>query len=137
MRSFIRHPSDIPIEIKPVASPEGSAEVLINISYGGLCFNSQAPLLPGAIVSLHIELGCNKTDVRARVSWCREKDTGYDMGVEFLDASDSYAVRMVEQVCYIEHYRREVLVNEGRTLSSEEAALEWISENAADFLNPD
>jgi hypothetical protein len=40
---------------------------------------------------------------------------------------------MVEQICCIEHYREEILLNEGRELSCEEAATEWISTYAAQF----
>ena len=40
---------------------------------------------------------------------------------------------MVEQICHIEQYRREVLKKEGRRLSSEEAASEWIVKYASDF----
>ena len=43
---------------------------------------------------------------------------------------------MVEQVCPIEQYRHEMLKNEGRTLSSEEAALEWIQKYAPQFPGP-
>ena len=40
---------------------------------------------------------------------------------------------MVEQVCQIEHYRREVLRVEGRVLDAESAAVEWIGRYAAEF----
>ncbi len=40
---------------------------------------------------------------------------------------------MVEQVCYIEDYRRFVLMHEGRELSQEDAASEWIAKYAAQF----
>ncbi|MCZ7563309.1 MAG: hypothetical protein M5U08_05410 [Burkholderiales bacterium] len=43
---------------------------------------------------------------------------------------------MVEQVCHIEEYRRAVARDEGRTLSTEEAAAEWIAEYAARFPDP-
>jgi hypothetical protein len=33
---------------------------------------------------------------------------------------------MVEQICHIEHYRRAVRESQSRTLSSQEAAIEWI-----------
>jgi hypothetical protein len=42
-------------------------------------------------------------------------------------------VRLIEQICYIEHYRQEVLISEGRKLTSEQAALEWIEKFAQDF----
>lgn len=40
---------------------------------------------------------------------------------------------MVEQVCYIENYRQEVLRKEGRQLDGEAAAREWIDRFAASF----
>ena len=43
---------------------------------------------------------------------------------------------MVEQICHVEHYRRQVRQIEGRQLDGEEAAQEWVSKYAADFANP-
>ena len=40
---------------------------------------------------------------------------------------------MVEQACYIKQYQREILASEGRELSSDEAAMEWIGKYAASF----
>jgi hypothetical protein len=40
---------------------------------------------------------------------------------------------MVEQVCAIEQYRGEVLENEGRELTAQEAAAEWIGRYAGRF----
>jgi hypothetical protein len=45
----------------------------------------------------------------------------------------SFILCMVEQICHIEHYRRAVHESQGRTLSSREAAIEWI-EGYADTL---
>ncbi len=55
------------------------------------------------------------------------------MGVQFLDASDAFRVRMVEQVCAIEEYRRQQVEEEGRELSREEAAREWIATYGSRF----
>lgn len=133
MRSFIRHPSDIPIEIHPERNPQGSAEMLINISHGGLSLRSHASILPGTIVNLTMHVpGCDK-QLQARVVWCRDIPGAYDIGVEFLNSDDSYTVRMVEQVCHIEHYRRKVKEEQGRVLDSRQAAMEWIAKNASDF----
>jgi len=44
-----------------------------------------------------------------------------------------FRLRMIEQICQIEHYRKEVKLVEGRDLSAEEAASEWISRYASDF----
>ena len=42
-------------------------------------------------------------------------------------------LRMVEQICHIEHYRNELLQTEGREISSEVAAKEWIEKYAHTF----
>ncbi len=47
--------------------------------------------------------------------------------------NDSFRMRMFKQICCIEHYRKEVLLKEGRNLNSEDAAKEWI-ENFALFF---
>ena len=71
---------------------------------------------------------------QARVAWCKARADGFELGVEFLDAEDAFRARMVEQICYIENYRKTVYETEGRALTSEEAALEWIGKHAAQFL---
>ena len=40
---------------------------------------------------------------------------------------------MVEQVCYIESYKKVVYETEGRQLTTEEAAMEWIRKYASQF----
>ena len=42
---------------------------------------------------------------------------------------------MVAQFCQIEDYRRDMAETEGRLLSSEEAAKEWIVQYAEDFAD--
>ena len=51
-------------------------------------------------------------------------------------STDSFSERMEAQCCQIRRYRREVIRKEGRQLSPDEAALEWI-ERYADTFNPD
>ena len=46
---------------------------------------------------------------------------------------DAFLARMVEQICHIEDYRQSVCRVEGRRLSAEEAAVEWIAQYAAQF----
>jgi hypothetical protein len=59
--------------------------------------------------------------------------SGYELGVTFLDAEDAFRARMVEQLCHIEDYRRSVMRTQGRELSLDEAATEWIEKFAEDF----
>ncbi len=132
MRRFIRHPSDIPIAYSLDATPTHS-DRLRDVSHGGLCFTSEAPLETGS--NIHIEIGLDKSPFEAdgTVAWCRREREAYAVGVAFTDNSTQFTVRMVEQICHIEHYRFEVMESEGRELSSEEAAKEWVEKYAADF----
>lgn len=49
-----------------------------------------------------------------------------------MDTNNAFKARMVEQVCQIKKYHQ-TLEQQGRVLSIEEAAMEWISRYAADF----
>ena len=106
---------------------------MLNVSRGGLSFFSEEALPLGAIIHIAIPIDDPAFEVEGSVVWCRPDGAAYTIGVVFDDQSSAYSVRMVEQVCYIEHYRASVKVNEGRELSSEQAAQEWINKYAADF----
>lgn len=133
MRQFIRHPTAIPIEIRRDRRRPAAAPPMRNVSLGGLAFQSQTGLEPGSIVVLRIAFVRPQFSTRARVVWCSAANGAFEVGVEFLDVEGAYRGRMVEQVCHIEQYRREALEKEGRQLSSEEAAAEWIAKHAAQF----
>ena len=66
-------------------------------------------------------------------AWCRPVGDHFETGMAFATEEDAFLARMVEQVCHIEAYRRRVRVSEGRTLTSEHAAREWIEKFAAKF----
>ncbi len=134
MRSFIRHPSDIPIKYQADAEPSGVAqERLNNISQGGLSFSSTRALPVGTVITIRIPHVQPDFEVRGQVAWCRSEHELFEIGVAFVDASDLFQVRMVEQICHIEHYKAEVLAREGRRLNGEQAAREWIEKFADDF----
>jgi c-di-GMP-binding flagellar brake protein YcgR len=134
MRQFIRHPVDVPIEIDTEDASPPSAFHTHDISRGGLAFLCAFAVMPGAHVQIRIPYVKPAFEARARVVWCRPHDAdSYELGVTFLDADDAFLARMVEQVCHIEDYRKAVLRTEGRELSSEEAALEWIDKYASQF----
>ena len=48
-------------------------------------------------------------------------------------AQDAFTVRMQRQCRQVEQYRQSVLQNEGRYLSKDEAAAEWIEQFAEGF----
>jgi hypothetical protein len=133
MRHFIRHPAEIPIEVSAVDQDGAKLPRLVNVGMGGLAFRSEAAFRPAHIVKVRIACVRPEFETTARVAWCRACAGGYELGLAFLDPDEAFRARMVEQVCHIEHYRKQVRDAEGRELTAEEAALEWIARNAAQF----
>lgn len=133
MRCFIRHPSDIPIDCRVARHGPSRRDFLKNISSGGLCFQTQAALRRGCLIHLTIPVQEPAFEATGTIAWCRRTNSHYEVGVQFADASTEFAVRMVEQVCQIHHYQREVLEKEGRSLSGADAAAEWVAKYAQDF----
>jgi hypothetical protein len=135
MRQFIRHPLDVPVEIRTDQRSPAAAFHTHDISLGGLAVHSAVPVEPGAMIEVRISYVEPAFEARARVAWCRPRrgGSGHEVGVSFLDAEDVFRARMVAQVCYIEDYRRAIAREEGREMSSEEAAGEWIAKYASKF----
>ncbi len=134
-RRFIRHPADIPVDIQSVntASTQTPTERIRNISYGGLAIDSDHAWKVGDILNMSINIVEPSFTITGRVAWCHAIDGHFELGIEFMDEVQGYRARMVEQVCQIEVYRRRVLEQEGRHLSSKDAALEWIQRYAKSF----
>jgi len=135
MRQYIRHPSEMPIQYQPhdTGMHKATRDNLQNISSGGLAFHSEEALEPGSLIDIRIYVRPPPFIAEGQVVWCRRLRKGFLIGLQFGDTDIEYSLRMVEQVCHIEQYRREILRKEGRHISSEQAAKEWISRYAADF----
>lgn len=137
MRKFIRHPSSIPIELAVERSSIRQAPIklppeLRNISNGGFACAVDAPIEVGSAIQLRIPLIWPEYRGCGVVVWCRPAPPCYEVGIEF-GAQDAFKTKMVEQLCHIEHYRQQVLNDEGRQLNSEQAAGEWIALYASEF----
>jgi hypothetical protein len=131
-REYIRHTADVPIEVRTVDGAQASATGL-NVSHGGLAFVSDLCPAAGATIEISIPGVDPPFEAHARVAWCRPENDAFLVGVEFLDRTDAFRARMVEQVCTIERYRQQVREDEGRELSAHEAASEWIGKYAGRF----
>jgi hypothetical protein len=132
-RAFIRHTVGVPIEVRPVP---GSAPLTLessNVSVGGISFTSNVDFPLGSIIDIRIGEVDPPFEAQARVVWTSPEGDRFCIGVNFLDATDAFRARMVEQVCSIERYRREVEEREGRRLSASDAAAEWIGRYAGRF----
>ena len=123
----------VPLEMDRVSEDALDVEGGVNVSFGGLAFLSRACPAVGEVLRLRIPTVRPVFEANARVAWCRPEAEKYLVGVEFLDSTAAFQSRMVQQVCSIENYRKEVLEREGRTLTPQEAASEWIARYAGRF----
>lgn len=137
MRNYIRHPSDIPIEFMVESQADSRPNHLRDVSFGGLSFQSDHELVKDTPIHIRIDTVKPPFEADGVVVWCRPYDRQFLIGIEFTHKEDVFLARMVEQVCHIEHYRNEILQKEGRELTSQEAAREWISKFAEIFPNPE
>jgi hypothetical protein len=137
IRKFIRHPADVPIQVTldwvDDEDDETVDQTITNVSLGGLAFISQKPLEVLQRVRISIPVLQQENHLVGNVVWCEKSGPLYEIGIEFEHSRDVFRLRMIEQICHIEHYRKEVEQQEGRKLSSQEAAKEWISKYAGDF----
>jgi hypothetical protein len=141
-REYIRHPSDIPLQYTLIDKPAHSTKSTHNVSLGGLSFSANEDLKINSWLTITIPVNNDEFEVEAQVRWCRDNTnlslvTSYtdlfDVGVQFSDSLDAFSIRMVEQICHIEHYKKAVLKEQGRELSNDEAATEWIEKFAPEF----
>ncbi len=127
----------MPLQVTPDWEEEENDEsidqTITNVGLGGLAFESQKPFEVLQRVRICIPLLQQDNYLVGNVVWCEKSGKNYEIGIEFEKPRDAFRIRMIEQICHIEHYRKEVERLEGRELSAQEAAGEWISKYAGDF----
>jgi hypothetical protein len=141
-REYIRHPSDIPLQYTLIDKLAHHTKSTHNVSLGGLSFSAHEDLKINSWLTITITVNKNEFQVEAQVRWCSANNNLspessvsalFDVGVQFSDSLDAFTIRMVEQICHIEHYKKAVLKEQGRELSNDEAAAEWIEKFAPKF----
>lgn len=133
MRRFLRHPTDMPVELVQRRHAFLPRQRLNNISLGGVACNSGKGFRKGMAVELRIPLFGDQARYPGVVAWCRKQAEGYLVGIAFIDEDTLFRARMVEQVCQIEHYRHQREQELGAQLEVESVAREWIALHAAEF----
>jgi hypothetical protein len=88
---------------------------------------------PGTPLSVAIDAGGERHRFLTEVVMTRPTDSRFEVGLCVGDEDEAFRLRMVEQLLHIEAYRRRVQEREGRMLSSECAAREWIERYAGSF----
>lgn len=132
MRAYIRHPIDVPINYETDETP-APVRALKDVSHGGLCFITDRCLPEGTRIKLEIPHLKHPFREECLVVWCREKNGQHEIGVKFTNKASAFRARMIEQVCYIESYKRKREKESGRPLEWKTAAAEWIKNYGARF----
>jgi Tfp pilus assembly protein PilZ len=133
MWQFIRHSTTIPIEYAIGDSTVYSKEYLKNISQGGLCIRADVNIKPGSEILIRIPMCMPVFEAEGVVIWCNKANKKYEVGVKFTDKETEFRLRMVEQICYIEPYKKKTLKKESQKLSEEAYTEEWIDKYAKYF----
>ena len=100
----------------------------------GISLSTDAFYAIGTALEVTITISEPAFKASGHVAWCIPgKNNRFRTGLVFDDPATAYAVRMIEQICHIEQYRHEIEKSEGRHLTQEAAALEWVMRFAKDF----
>ncbi|MEH6652304.1 MAG: hypothetical protein V7707_19955 [Motiliproteus sp.] len=99
-----------------------------------LTYRWKQAFLEGQILRLSIPAITDDTSADTRVISCSDNYQGYQLMLAFTDEEQAFRFRMVEQLCHIHQYQRQ-LQYQGRRLSINEAAGEWISCFAGQFIS--
>jgi hypothetical protein len=136
-RRFLRHPAGVRVCCRRVDEQTPERQEMLNVSHGGMAFVSRDRYERGVLLLVECPALRRLPGLKGQVVWCRElagrTETKYATGLRFLDEQTFQRARMVEQICHIESYRSTQREQFGRTLSSNEAALEWVTKFADRF----
>ena len=134
VHSFIHHPSAIPVKME-VSSNQFPLPCIDENSSTGVYIHTPTQYPINSCVDVEIAVQSPAFNARGYVCCSKpvQDGVGYQTGVVFDCPETAFAVRMIEQVCYIEQYRQQVSLTEGRELTVDIAAAEWITQHAANF----
>lgn len=133
MRSFVRYPTSVPIELRLGDVVADESSYLNNVSRGGLSFNAMMPVEAGSLIDLRIPPNRPLFKVLGKVMWCRKVGFYYEVGVEFVGTDREMRSQLVAMACEIEIYRVDQ-ASRGRPLKGPEAAIEWIERHGERFI---
>lgn len=132
LQVYIRHPEDIPIELEQLSRPLPTSHSTQGL---GLICHSHNMIIEGSTVELRVPFVEPSIKVSGIVNWCRNNGPGFELGIDFDNPDATMRMRMLEQLCQIHQYRLDMREEQGRALSPDDAAMEWIERYAALFPN--
>jgi hypothetical protein len=135
IRRHIRHVTGMPIEISLDYEPDRATDCngISNVSLGGMSFIASDRLDVDESIHVRFPVLEQENSLEGKVVWCNKTQKGYEVGLEFIEAAQVERMKMIDQICQIEGFRQGLEQSEGRKLSSEQAAQEWIKRYAGEF----
>ncbi len=134
VQGYIRHPNEIPAQISLCSGTSISTNTASHSGHIGISLATDTFYAIGTALEVTITISEPAFKASGHVAWCIPgKNNRFRTGLVFDDPATAYAVRMIEQICHIEQYRHEIEKSEGRHLTQEAAALEWVMHFAKDF----
>ena len=134
-RRFARHPIQVPLRFRLV---QGESEVRAHVGdlgNGGLSFESESPLPLGTALEVTFPVEDQQFHFAGSVAHCHAEPDGerFRIGIVFGSPTLAFQMKLAEQVMRIEDLRRELSRLRGVSVSSEEAAREWVEHYAEEF----
>ena len=137
IHKHIRHLTGVAIEVSsgqvPVDVHDCEDATITNVSLGGLSFTANDRLDISNPIEARFPVLREERVLGAWVVRCEKTPRGYEVGLEFDDPEEIDRLKVVEHICHIENYRKEIESREGRKINSEQASLEWVSRFASNF----
>jgi len=127
---YMRHPHGVPLSLQQVCNPV--VPDCDDPGVGVICHCATGYGI-GEQVRLMIPQLDNGNGPLGRVDWCQPVGSGYELGIRFRDRENAMRARMLEQLSHIYRYRQQQLQQQGRFISLDQAAHEWIARYAALF----
>lgn len=135
IRKYVRQVTGMPVEVTLDYSDNISADddTITNISLGGLALAAEDPIDINESVQVRCPILSNDAQLSGKVIWCKKSRHGYEIGLNFDDPAEIERIKIFDQIVDIEKFRKLVAEQEGRHLSSEQAAQEWASQYTGKF----
>jgi hypothetical protein len=124
LRKSTRYRTNAQIRSCRSEGANNSSSSMMDISVDGLSFKSDKKYKQGIIIQIDIPLVVPTLSAIAEVEWCQPLKDNFDVGVKFLEITKGFRIKAVEQLKYLDEYRKKILFTEGRTISPEQAKTE-------------
>ena len=124
------HPDGMPSTYSPCVHRAKRGDILQDVR---LRFNSHGHIAPDSFIDITISVAGDFHPFCTQVLSSQRNGTGFETQVGFLTRPDAFRIRMVEQLCQIRAYHRQLEKEDGQALPLERVAEEWIARFGADF----